>query len=253
MSEPKQEGTQAIRRAAAVLRRVAADADNGTNLREVCEATDLSRSTAHRIMKCLMEEQLLDYNENTRRYTVGNLVFELGLATTSRQTEVMKWRALIDELARRCGATSYLLARSGYESVCLYKAEGSSVLRAIPVEVGQRRPLGVGAAATALLADTSEAETERILAAIAPHLAAHSRLDTAQIRHNIAEGRKTGFTESRDFVADNVYGLGMVLPTGQHPAMLAMSIATHTSLATPQNIAAWKRHFDDLRQQASAG
>lgn len=249
--EPKQDGTQAIRRAAAVLRHAARGADAGVSLRQVSDGTGLSRSTAHRIVKCLMDERLLEYDEASRRYVIGGLVFELGLSAATRQREILQWRPLVDKLARLCSATAYLIGRSGHESVCLYKAEGASVLRAIPVEVGQRRPLGVGAAATALLAATTDADAERVLAAIEPYLKEFPRLNTNQIRRNLEDTRRTGLTESRSFVAEGVFGLGMALPNGSGPATLAVSIAVHNALATDENIATWKRHFLDLRKQAA--
>jgi DNA-binding IclR family transcriptional regulator len=249
--EPKQDGTQAIRRAAAVLRCAATGGDRGVSLRQVSEATALSRSTAHRIVKCLMDEQLLHYDDEAKRYVVGDLVFELGLAAGGRSREILRWRPLVDRLARTCGATAYLIARSGHESVCLYKAEGGTVLRAIPVEVGQRRPLGVGAAATALLAAATDADMERVLAAIAPHLKEFPRLSLEQIRHNVAATRENGLTESRSFVAEGIYGLGMAIAPSSRPPTLAVSIAVHQSLATEENIAAWKRHFADFRRQAA--
>lgn len=248
--EQKQDGTQAIRRAAAVLRHAASSGAHGVSLRQVSQATGLSRSTAHRIVKCLMDEALLDYDEASRRYIVGDLVFELGLSAGTRSRDILRWRPLVDLLARNCGATAYLMGRSGFESVCLYKAEAGSVLRAIPVEVGQRRPLGVGAAATALLAAASDADVERILAAISPHLDAFPRLTAEQIRANVEGARAAGLMESRSFVVDGVYGMGMALPMPTHNATLAVSIAAHMSLATEQNIAMWKRHFAELRRRA---
>jgi DNA-binding IclR family transcriptional regulator len=250
-SEQKQDGTQAIRRAAAVLRHAASGGADGVSLRQVSQATGLSRSTAHRIVKCLMDEALLDYDEATRRYIVGDLVFELGLSAGTRSRDILRWRPLVDQLARNCGATAYLMGRSGFESVCLYKAEAGSVLRAIPVEVGQRRPLGVGAAATALLAAACDADVETILAAIAPQLNAYPRLTAEQIRGNVEEARAAGLMESRSFVVDGVYGMGMALPSPTRNATLAVSIAAHISLATEQNISAWKRHFAELMRRAA--
>lgn len=249
--ESKQDGTQAIRRAAAVLRHVASAAEGGVGLRQVSEATGLSRSTAHRIVKCLLDEDLLEYDEDARRYHVGNLVFELGLSSAARQQQILKWRGLVDDLARACGATAYLIGRSGYEAVCLYKAEGSSVLRAIPVEVGQRRPLGVGAAATALLAATTDAGMEVVLKAITPHLGDASRLTEEQVRRLVEEARRTGFVESRGNVAEGVYGLGMALPGATGAAALAVSIAAHNSVATDAKVAEWRRQFERLRKRAA--
>jgi len=252
-NEPKPEGTQAIRRAAAILRHIARGPKTGMSLRDVSEAMDLSRSTTHRILKCLLDEELIDYSQDSRRYVIGSLTFELGLAAASPEREIMRWRPVIDGLSRSTGATAYLIGRSGNEAVCLYKAEGSSVVRVIPVEVGQRRPLGVGAGATALLAATNEADCARVLNAVAPYLEQYSRLTVEQIRRNVDAARATGFAESRSFVAAGVYGLGAAIPAGKGPATLAVSLAAHESIATPDRIAAWKREMSRVLKAADAG
>jgi DNA-binding IclR family transcriptional regulator len=240
-SETKPDGTQAIRRAAAILRQLAHGPKDGMTLREVSEAMDLTRSTAHRILKCLADEGLIEQAHGARRYVMGRLAFELGLAATARQFEVMQWRPTVEALSRQTGATVYLMGRSGHESVCLFKSEGSAVVRVFPVEIGQRRPLGVGAGATALLAATSATDAERVLETIAPGLGEYPAVTLARIRANVEAARRTGFAESHGMVAEEVYGLGIAVPHKGDTASLALSLAAHQSQATPDAIAAWKR------------
>ncbi len=247
-SEKKPDGTQAIRRAAAILKHIARGPENGVSLRGVSEAMDLSRSTTHRILRCLLDEKLIEHGDDARRYVVGSLTFELGLAATNRQHEVMRWRAAVDALAKRTGATVYLMGRSGNESVCLYKAEGSSVVRVIPVEVGQRRPLGVGAGATALLAATTDGDLDRVLSGIAPYLDRYPALTIDRIRRNVEAARKTGLAESRGLVVEGVYGLGIAVPADHGPPTLALSLAAHQSAATDDQIALWKRWMPKAAQ-----
>jgi DNA-binding IclR family transcriptional regulator len=248
----KREGTQAIRRAAAILKSIARGPKNGMTLRDVSEAMELSRSTAHRILKCLLDERVIDYSESSRRYVIGDLTFELGLAATSHQREIVQWRPTIDAIAGTTGATVYLMGRSGNESVCLCKAEGSSVVRVIPVEVGQRRPLGVGAGATALLAAASDEDCESVLSAIASSLDAYPRLTVAQIRRNIEAARQMGFAESCGSVVEGVYGLGVAIPAIRGPATLAVSLAAHESLTNADTTSAWKRQVAKLLKAATA-
>lgn len=239
--EAKPDGTQAIRRAAAILRLIAQGPSSGMSLREVSEAVDLTRSTAYRILKCLLDERLIEHVDNERRYVIGSLTFELGLVATGRQREIMEWRPAVDMLSQKTGATVFLMGRSGNESVCLCKSEGSSVVRVFPVEVGQRRPLGVGAGATALLAATSASDAEQVLAAIAPYLAKYPALTVDRIRQNVDAARRTGLAESRSTVGPGVYGLGVAIANKHGPATLALSLAVHESLATDEQIVAWKR------------
>ncbi|GKY89967.1 IclR family transcriptional regulator [Sinisalibacter aestuarii] len=246
----KQDGTQAIRRAATLLKQVAQNGGTGVKLRDLTETTGLSRSTAHRILKALLDEHLLEYNDTSKRYTIGPLAFELSLASGLREREIMQWAPVIDEFRNQTGATTYLMGRSGSESVCLHKAEGTSVLRAIPVQPGQRRLLGVGAGATALLAQCSDEVIESTLQALRPYLDEYPNLSPEQIRRNVARVRETGFSESRGSVVDGVYGLAMALPGTGESATLAISVAVHQSFATEEKIATWKRLMTSLRKTA---
>ena len=193
-----QDGTQAIRRAAAILQRIAHVSDDApATLRSISEAVDLPRSTAHRILKCLPATGLATYDSATRRYEVGMLCYELGLAVTDEALQLAPWAAAADRVAQRSNVTTYLMRRSGMEAVCVHKAEGRTVIRVIPVEVGQRRYLGVGAGATALLAGLPDAAVERILGSIAPELDAFENLTPDLVREAVAAARASGFAESR--------------------------------------------------------
>ena len=248
--DSKPDGTQAIRRAAAMLRKIARGPKDGVSLREVSESLDLSRSTTHRILKCLLEERLVEHGPEgaTSRYVIGSLAFELGLVATNRLRQVETWRAAVDRCNRLTGATTYLMGRTGNESICLYAAEGSSVVRVIPVTVGQRRPLGVGAGATALLAAAADGDFERVLNSISGYLHQYCDLTTDDIRANVAAAKKSGFAESLGRIAPGVYGLGAAIPEGQSSSTLAISIAVHESMVTEAQKAAWKRELLDVTQ-----
>ena len=95
MTEPRQ-GAQAIRRALAVLRILAAGREDGVPLAEVVRATGLTRPTVHRIVHVLIEEGIVERYERTGRYAIGNQVPELALA---RPRPSRLWSRQI----RRCG------------------------------------------------------------------------------------------------------------------------------------------------------
>lgn len=246
------DGTQAIRRAAAILKAIAKSTSHGVSLADISRTENLPRSTAHRILKCLVEEGFVEHYGDSRRYQIGSLAYELGLAVSKSALEVSRWRGLIESVARRTGVTSYLMRRSGIESLCLLKADGNSVIRVIPVEVGQRRSLGVGAGATALLAALDEETCERVIGAIAPSLKNQTRLTRAGLKAAVKSARTNGFAISRGMVADQVFGLGFVIPDAESTPSLAVSIAAHESVATEANIGNWKRIIrDEIRAAIS--
>lgn len=243
-----QDGTQAIRRAAAILKRIAhVPGASSATLKEIAEALELSRSTAHRILKCLVETGLAHYDPATRRYEIGMLGYELGLAVTDRVLDIAPYAAAVDRIAARTGVTSYLLRRSGIEAVCVHKAEARSVIRVIPVEVGQRRFLGVGAGATALLAALDDDTVERIVASVGPELASFNDLTEAGVRAAVAEARRTGFAESRARAYASIYGLARAIASPGRAPDFAVSIAAHTSSVNEDLIRSWR---EILREEA---
>lgn len=243
------DGTQAIRRAAAILRRLGMGGTQGVGLAEVTQALQLPRSTTHRILKCLVEEGLVRHDTERRRYFAGQLTYELGLTVTGTAIEIAKWRVAVDRVSRRTGVTAYLMTRSGVEATCVLKTEGNSVIRVIPVEVGQRRFLGIGAGATALLAALDTDTRERIIQTIAPYLPAYSSLTEGKVRDLVQETVRLGYTVSRGNVVRDVVGIGMAIPNGDHPPYLALSIAGLASQAEERGIGEW---IQIMRQEVVA-
>jgi len=235
------DGTQAIRRAAAMLRHIARNPERGVTVRDVSELMDLSRSTVHRILRCLVEESLVHQSDDAKYYTIGDLTAELGMVAHGRKLAITRYRSLIEAVARETGATTYLIGRSGNESVCLDLIEATSIIRVIPVAIGQRRPLGVGAGATAILASLSPSESAATIDVIEPYLSQFTRMSGERLREIVSETRRSGYAESRGQVVEGVYGLGMALSHGQRPASYAISMAVHESLATEDRIALWKK------------
>ncbi len=236
-----QDGTQAIRRAAAILQQIArVSGEASPTLRNISEAMDLSRSTAHRILKCLTDTGLAAYDPVTRRYEIGMLSYELGLAVTDRVLELTPWTATVDRIALRANVTTYLMRRSGIEAVCIHKAEGRTVIRVIPVEVGQRRFLGVGAGATALLADLPDETIEQTILHIGGELDGFEALTPEGIREAVRNARTTGFSESWGRAYRSIYGLGVGIKAHSAQPDIAISIAAHAPDVDEKRIAEWK-------------
>lgn len=237
------DGTQSIRRAAAILQRIAR-VSTGTQptLADISASVGLSRSTTHRMLKSLVETRLASYDPVSRSYGIGLLAYELGLAVPDPTLGFSQLQLAVDRIARRTKATTYLMRRSGMEAVCVHKADGTSVVRVMPVLVGQRRLLGMGAGATALLAGLDDDFIATVMVALqreTPGFSAQSLVDL------IAQTRQTGFSISQGRVYQSVYGLGIAIPAEGGPPEFAVSIAAHRSDVTDADIAAWKQILID--------
>src|SRR5450759_1725931 len=74
------QGTQTIQRASLLMRLLASRSRSGLRLADVVQDSGLEHPTAHRILKGLMAEGLVMQDAGSRRYLIGPLVYELGLA-----------------------------------------------------------------------------------------------------------------------------------------------------------------------------
>ncbi|MFC7206322.1 helix-turn-helix domain-containing protein [Comamonas endophytica] len=75
---PVSASPQGVARIAALLRLVAVHQGSGLRYTEIAELSGLERPTAHRVLKSMVEEELLVRDPATRRYRLGALIAELG-------------------------------------------------------------------------------------------------------------------------------------------------------------------------------
>ena len=228
-------GAQAIRRAMDVVRAVAQFQRSGATLSRVAGATGLSTSTAHRILRSLTEERLLRHDETARTYHLGLLAFELGLATQAESQVQPFWRETVEEIARRTRLTTYLMARSDCEAVCLLCVQGTMRIRAMPIEVGQRLPLGIGAGSLAILSTIAEEEIGEVMAANETrfHQFPGGGAQTAAILERVAQGRAQGFAVSSGTVADGLVGVGVPVLPRRGLLQLAISVSAVADVMDP--------------------
>lgn len=246
-SRQSRDGTQVLRRAASILRSVAQGSAQGTSLAEIARSHGLARSTAHRILQCLADEGFLEQQASDRRYRVGGLLHELGMVPGASAAEIARWSPVVETVAQRTGATAFLMRRSGAEAVCLVKVEGPNAIRFLPVEVGQRRYLGLGAGGTALLAALPPAEAGELIHAIALELRGHPRVSPQSLTASVNLVYQTGFSISQGVVSEHAFGVGVVLPDDRQAPHLALTLAAHASTVTESTVSNWKQI---LREEA---
>ena len=226
-------GTQAIGRTATLLRALARYGREGARLVDLCRSTGLPQPTIHRILHGLIEEQLVAQDRTNRRYRLGALIFELGLAVQPVANVIDNYRPHLRNLADSSADTVYLVRRSGSDAVCLDRLEGSFPIRTLTLEVGGRRPLGIGAGGTALLASLEDSEVMRILEQNAREIGGY---DIAAAKNSITSTRAVGYSLTRGAITDGVDGLGMVIPNSAGLPWLAISIACISNRMLPSRI-----------------
>lgn len=221
------DGAQSIRRAMAVLRIVAAGQEQGSRLVDVVRSTGLSRPTVHRILRVLVDEGAVEQDPRTRRYLIGNDVTLLGLARAARFPLRAAAEPYLQYLSETLGDTTFLTVANGDDSVCIGRWPGSYPVKVLSIDVGARRPLGVGVSGLVLLAAKPEDELQRIVERNAARLAP-LRIGTQEMVARAHEARRCGYGYATVGVVPGSRAVAIPVYDGDGNVVAGMALATIT-------------------------
>jgi DNA-binding IclR family transcriptional regulator len=218
-----------LQRATAVLRALANGGRLGLSLTEIAKDLQLPHSTVHRILAQMARERFVGQDEDSRKYILGPLAFELGLAA-ERQFDIRGLcRPLLQRLAIEAEDTVYLVQRSGNEAVCIERQEGPSPIRVLTLEVGSRRPLGLGAGGLAILAALPHGEMEDVLGAIMPAIASRWRFPEGALRDSLQSAQENGHAVIRNRITLGTTAVGRHVKDSLGRPFAALSVAAVNS------------------------
>jgi len=223
-------GAQSLRRVLGILKYVAAAPARGVALTDVVRDLGLTTPTAHRMLSVLLQEGYLDVNARLKTYHLGREAYLLGLAA-ERQHGGIKTIAdpILRQLASATQDTCFLSVRSHFEALCIDRQSGSFPIKILTLDIGHRRPLGVGSGSLALLAFLPVDEREQVLTR-------HGASDTPNLpeadalRADIAATREQGYALNPGRIIAEMTGVAVPVleQTGasQAPRVLAaLSVA----------------------------
>lgn len=214
-----------LARGAALLRLLATAGRRGAALSTLAQATGLAPSTTHRLLGQLVAERLAMQLDGSRRYAIGPMAYELGLAAAQQFDIRGLCRPALERLALDAGETAYLVMRSGDEAVCIDLVEGPSPVRVSTLQIGSRRPLGVGAGGLAVLAGLPDDEADRILARVSERIALEWQFPAAPLRRSVQDARRRGQAMIRNRITPGVTALGQAFRDSLGHVLGAVSVA----------------------------
>lgn len=228
-------GVQSVARAMHILRTMMRAEARGQSLRllDIASATRLHKTTAHRLLRALEGENWITREPGSRNYRLGSELLSLATLATSQHRIRDLARPALARLADKTGDTAYLFVRGGFDVACIDRVEGSYPIRTLEINVGDRRPLGVGAASLALLAALSEDEAQEVVDHLIAHRPECARLGVAWFRAEIARTRRDGFACIRNMAIKGMWGVGVPIRGVGGDPVAALSVASITERMQP--------------------
>ncbi|UCE31903.1 MAG: IclR family transcriptional regulator [Burkholderiales bacterium] len=208
-----------------LLRVVASAGRRGMRVADICAAAALSQSTVSRMLAALEREGMLERDSRTRKVFIGHVVHELGLVARARFMMPELCRTAMRALAESTQDTVYLSEPSGIEAVCTAREEGGYPIKALPLHVGIRRPLGVGAGGLAILAAMDASQAREIMRANAQRYPAYGGIDLRMLESAIGQAHEQGWATMADRATAGMTAIGVPILGHTGEPLGALSIA----------------------------
>ena len=235
-----------ISRSFQVLRILALGGEHGIRLKEIVVHSGMSRPTVHRILQTLISEGVAEQDPATRRYRLGPEISLLGMSRPAQFPVRVAAELYLSALANELGDTVFLTIRTGWDSVAIDRKTGSYPIKVLAIDVGVRRPLGIGVAGVMLLATLEPDESDHICEMNTGRLPADGpSMDTIKAR--VAQARHHGYAYSEVGILKGTRAVAIpVLDAyGQVAATLAVA-----AMADRLGTAELPRVLDAMRNKA---
>jgi len=192
MAEPKK--VNSISRAASILRCIA---DGTGRITQIASKTNLSNSTAHRLIKTLQAEGFVEQDPLTLKYTLGHLLVSLTLNPMITHASLVSCaQSEMEQLRHVSGETVGLVIRLGLQRLQIEELPSERVLK-YSVGKGFVEPIYLAAASKVLLAEIPFEDREKLLKVIEKKgLLRKSNFKKADLLKEVSLAKKKGYATS---------------------------------------------------------
>ncbi|KPZ14757.1 IclR family transcriptional regulator [Pseudomonas syringae group genomosp. 3] len=234
--EPAEVGVGAVSRLFAVLRCLGECDEGGERVTQLAQRVGLSQPTTHRLLRSLMDEGMVEQDLLSKRYRLSIEFFALAAraGNTGNLRDVVRPSLL--RLSASLGDSLFLLARSGFDAICLDRSEGPYPIRTFTGDIGGRVALGVGQGSLAILAFLPEDERETVIAYNLPRLKDFHLYDEVFLRSEVENVRRLGYAGRNTGALPGMAGLAVPILDRNGRAVAALSVATITDRLGPDRL-----------------
>jgi DNA-binding IclR family transcriptional regulator len=226
ISASPDEAAGSLQRAFMLLRALAQAKGAGGRVTHIAKATGLKQATAHRLLRTLVAEGLVEQDVHSKVYRLGIELFVLAAGAGNPLDLRSICRPALLRLCASLGDTIFLLARSGFDAVCLDRVEGPFPIRTFTGDVGGRIPLGLGQGGLAILAFLPDAEREEVIRFNVARVREYGALDEVFLRAEIARIRELGYCGRVLGLNEGMAGLAVPILDANGHAVAALSVGT---------------------------
>ena len=218
--------TGGVPRVFAVIRALTTVQAEGARVTQLARTVGLTQATTHRLLQSLVSEGIVEQDERSKLYRLSIEFFALAAHAGNPGDLRTLCRPVLLRLCASLGDSIFLLARSGFDAVCLDRSEGPFPIRSFTGDVGGRIALGVGQGAMAILAFLPEAEREEVIRFNLSRVREYGVYDEVYLRTEIARVRQSGYAARNTGLLEGMAGAAVPICDPEGRAVAALSVGT---------------------------
>lgn len=229
-------GAGGLQRAFAILRFLTDAPAEGVRVTHIAKEVRLTQATVHRTLQALMAQDVVEQDERSKHYrlSIGFFVLAARAGNPSNLRDLC--RPALLRLCASLGDTIFLLARSGFDAVCLDRSEGPFPIRSFTGDIGGRVALGIGQGSLAILAFLPEAEREEVIRFNLPRVRELGVFDEVYLRTEIDLVRERGYAAPNTGLLEGMAGVAVPVCDQQGRAVAALSVGTISARLSPERL-----------------
>ncbi|WHS58563.1 IclR family transcriptional regulator [Pseudomonas sp. G2-4] len=235
-NEKSEVGVGAVSRLFAVLRSLGDTVEGGERVTQLAQRIGLSQPTTHRLLRSLMDEGMVEQDARSKRYRLSLDFFALAARAGNTGNLRDLARPAMLRLSASLGDSLFLLARSGFDAICLDRSEGPFPIRTFTGDIGGRVALGVGQGSLAILAFLPEEERDTVIQYNLPRLKDFHLYDEVFLRSEVENVRTLGYAGRNTGVLQGMAGVAVPILDREGRAMAALSVATVSDRLGPDRL-----------------
>ncbi len=201
-SSQQRQRAQTVDKALHVLDAVA-ESEEPISLTALVAETGLEKTTTHRLARSLADGGLLRFDPETRSYTLGWRLIELGALASQRTKALNVADRYLNKLRDETGETIHLGAYDNGEVVYLAQHSSSAAV-VVRARVGQRRPLHSTAMGKALLAFGPDDWLVRYLKEPLAAYTENTIREKEELQEHLRRVRRVGFAVDDEEMSEGI-------------------------------------------------
>lgn len=235
----------------AILLQILAQNPGGLLFSNLEHALLLPKSSLHALLATMIATNLVHYDEDTNRYGLGPLVWELATAFSQKLQLVPTAIPHLEKLSENLKETVQMALLDGSDIVYVAKSDSPRPVQLVST-VGSRLPAHATGLGKALLASLSPHRFERLYTIDdLPTFTAATLSTVTALLNDLDATRRRGYAIDAEEYTLGLYCLAMPVISSEHKAVAALSVSLPQDRYRPDHVDEVVRQMTDETHRLS--